>query len=700
MGKKSLIIIFSIIFLLSLNCSMAVDVEGSTDANSISDSSVLALANDIENQSLKAGSSLIDTHMDVASNTTLDVVGDDFKVKLLDNDNKSISNAKITFSVNGINYKNTTNNDGIASLQIRLRDGSYNMTTKFEGDNKYKSCSNMITITMNNTKVVKEGLSGAEIQKIIDNAKANNVILFTGSTYENVNLVINKRLTLLSKCNTVLISESNSPAILVTGKGSSYTTIDGFNIQGNGNGIEIKNSDYVTIINNDIKTKSRGIVASDVDYLNVTKNNLVGNGKDGITLISADDSHVYNNKINSNGKNGIQVAKSDKIYIYDNFISSNGGNGVFLTNKIDNVIYGVSKNVHIDKNTINKNKGSAVLIENAGDNISINSNMMSSNWEDGISISKIGTNKIQSNVITDNHGAGLNFIDEYTKPKSQDISYNAIFGNVAREVEAKDYGEGDEVLSIGENWYSDANTLCPKIKTKNLKFVVKQIGPNSFQALFLDSKGNIASLLPDRTLSFNANGGKSIDMTISGGSAVFTVDANDGDIVKATVDYSPRDNIYDSNAAISNPINGETPSYSYPNIEYDSIYGGYGDGDGTGEGSGGPTNKGNGTSYQESSDFTGNSTTSRNVDPGKNAANQVNDVSQSYDTPDITSQASASDSSSGDTGSSGSQSVVKRIILDEDEFFKITGISFIILLIILTIGFYYRDDIKEMKSKM
>lgn len=678
---------------------MAQDANGSTDDNSIPDSSVLTVTNDVENQSLKA-SNPADTHIDVVSNNTFDVVGDNFKVKLLDNGNKSISNAKITFSLNGINYKNTTDNDGIASLQIRLRDGSYNITSKFEGDDRYKSCSDVTTITVNNNKIVPDGLSGEEIQKIIDNAKANNVILFNGSTYEDVNLIINKRLTLLSKCNTVLRSSSTSPTILVTGKDSSYTTINGFNVQGNGNGIEIKNSDYVTIINNNIKTKLNAIVASNADYLNVTDNGIVGSSKNGITLISADNSHVYNNKINSNGKNGIQMAKSDKVYVYDNTLLNNGGNGIFLTNNIDGVFYGVSKNIHIDENTINKNKGSALQIENAGDNISVNSNIMNSNWEDGISINKIGINKIQSNVITDNHGAGLNFIGEYTKPKSQDISYNAIFGNVAREVEAKDYGEGDEILTIGENWYSDANTLCPKIKTKNLKFVVKQIGPNSFQALFLDSKGNIASLLPDRTLSFNTNGGKSIEMTVSGGSAVFMVDANDGDIVKATVDYSPRDNIYDSNAQSSNPINGVTPSYSYPSIEYDSLYGGYGDGDGTGEGSGGPTNKGNGTSYQESSEFTGNSTTSRNAGPGMNTANQVNDVSQSYDAQDVTSQASASDSSSGNSGSSGSQSVVKRIIIDEDEFFKITGISFIVLLIILTIGFYYRDDIKEMKSKM
>ena len=164
MGKKSLIIIFSIIFLLSLNACAAHEMDDVTDLNQ--DSNIL-MGNDMENQSLEASNDLVNTHIDVAGNTTFDVVGDYFKVKLLDNDNKSISNAKITFSVNGVTYKNTTDNKGIASLQIRLRDGFYNVTTKFAGDSKYTSCSNVTTIAINNTKVVPEGLSGAEIQKIM-----------------------------------------------------------------------------------------------------------------------------------------------------------------------------------------------------------------------------------------------------------------------------------------------------------------------------------------------------------------------------------------------------------------------------------------------------------------------------------------------------------------------------------------------------
>ena len=122
--------------------------------------------------------------------------------------------------------------------------------------------------------------------------------------------------------------------------------------------------------------------------------------------------------------------------------------------------------------------------------------------------------------------------------------------------------------------------------------------------------------------------------------------------------------------------------------------------DSNGDGTDGDANNGNGASKQDSRS-NGNSTHSQRADPSNSANNQVNDVEQSYETQTTSSEASASETSTGDAGNLGSQSqsVVKQILLDEDEFFRVAGISFIILLMILTVGFYYREDIKEMNSK-
>ena len=705
MNKKTFIIILIIISLFSLNLCFAQDLNN-TDVNlQLNNSSTTPLEK--TNDDIIKSSNKLDTHIDVESNTTFDVIGDYFKVQLFDENNKSISNVKVSFTVNGFNYNKNTDSNGIASLQIRLADGTYKITSKFAGNSNYKSSSLTTTITMDNTRIVSSGLSNSEIQKIIDNAKANNVILFKGNSYSDINLVITKSLKLVSNVNTVLKSSSSNPVISIKGKNASLTSISGFNIQGNGNGINIADADYVTVINNDISTKGNGIVALNVKYLNVTKNDIVKNSKNGMTLALAYNSYIIGNNILSNGENGVVLSESNKVYIQSNVISNNEKNGIFLTDEVNGVDYSKGpENVYIRKNTINKNKWDGISINRAENNVNINYNTIQSNEDNGISINRIGSNKIQSNTITNSY-VGIKFGEDYVKPSNQDITYNAIYQNRHVQVEAKEtyYYENGERLVVGDNWYTDDGLNCPKVKTNNLKFVVNQIGKNQFQALFLDSNGNVASLLPDRVLTYKTNDGQTLSVTISGGSGTFTVDAADGDIIKATVDRTSRKNTYDSNTPSSTPINGQTPSYDYPDIpQYDLFEdigngGGSGNGNGNDQGAGGDANKGNGSSKQQSSENTGNSTQSQTMEPNSNPSNPVNDVSQSYESTQTVSQASASKASSANDADSGSKSAVKQIIIDDDEFFRVSGISFIILLIILTIGFYYREDIKEMNSK-
>lgn len=707
MDKKILIIGLFVFVLLTLNVCVAQEADNSTDTDvqlSVSDAPVLEVQNDTQN----LGASGVNTHIDVVSETNFDVIGDYFKVKLSDANNNVIKSTKITFTVNGKSYTQNTDSSGIASLQIRLNDGAYDIVTKFAGNSNYHASSLTTKITMDNTREVESGMSNSQIQDIINGAKVNNVILFKGSSYSNINLVIEKCLTLKSNIATTLKSASSSPVISIKGSKASLTKVIGFTIEGNGDGIHIEDSDYVTLYNNYITCKGNAIVAVGAKYLNITKNNLVKNSKAGISLAESSYAYIFNNKITNNGGNGIEIAKSNNVYIHGNAISGNDGNGIVLAKSVNGVNYGEGPNkVYINKNTIFKNKNNGILIKNAGNGISIKSNSIDSNKENGIAVSAIGSNTIQSNVIQDNWANGIKFFDEYVKPNNQEISYNAIFNNLHMDVEAKEtyYQENGVKLDLGDNWYTDFAGVCPKISTNNIKFTVTQIGPNLFQATFTDSNGNIASLLPDRTLTYTSNG-QTLSITIKGGAGVFTVDANDGDLVKATVDNSRRNNNYNSNTKSGYAVNGQSPSYDYPSIPSYQLYedigtgGGNGNGDGNGDGSGGNANKGNGVSTQDSSS-NGNSTHSQKTDPSNSANNPVNDVSESYDVSDAVSEAGASEASTGDSGNPGSQSqsVVKQILLDEDEFYKITGISFIVLLMILTVGWYYRDEIREMNSK-
>ena len=61
-------------------------------------------------------------------------------------DGTPIKNKTVTFTINGASYNRTTNEDGIAALNIRLRAGTYNYTTTFTGDSIYNSSSDSNTI--------------------------------------------------------------------------------------------------------------------------------------------------------------------------------------------------------------------------------------------------------------------------------------------------------------------------------------------------------------------------------------------------------------------------------------------------------------------------------------------------------------------------------------------------------------------------
>ena len=697
MNKNIFIIIALFFTLMTINSCTSHEVDNITldNKNYTKDFQILSISNNTE----LLEEQTINTQITVESTSNFDVVGDYFKVKLSDANSNVINNAKVTFTINGIKYSRNTDSSGIASLQLNLIDGNYKIASNFAGDTKYSSSSLISDISINNTRVVNEGLSNEEIQSIIDSSKDKNIILFNGESYANINLIINKRLTLISTLNTQLKSNSTNPVILITSKSSSNTVVNGFNIQGNGNGIEVINSDYVVICNNNITTQNIGIFVQNAKYINITGNNILQNSKSGIKFISVSDSHIYSNNINKNC-DGIRLADSNAIYIYNNEILSNKLDGILISDR-DNVSNSACENIHITYNTVKNNGVNGINVDNAGDDIKIASNDMSSNSETGLLISKIGSNSIQSNVITNNAVNGIKFAQNYVQPDKQYINYNVIYDNSYKDVDAKDtyYQENGHRLELGDNWYGDWGFVCYKIKTSNLLFKVSQVGKNQFKAGFYDSKGNIASLLPDRTLTYNSNG-QTLSITVKGGIATFTVNGADGDLISSIVDKSKRDNTFDASMiTTAEVINGNSPSYSYPSIKYESNYimsddsnSDSGSGNSSGNGSG--LNSGN---SQKNSGTHGNSTLSQNQNPSSNPSKPINSASQNYQSYE--SSVSSQSSESGGGSDSQPQSVVKQIIIDEDDFFKLTGISFIVLIMILTIGAYYRDDIKEMNSK-
>ena len=702
----------------------------------------------------KLSASPEDTYIDAPNEVSYDVIGQKFEVRLLTQDNQPITDAKITISIDGVNHELKTDSNGKTSLQIRLDDGQYQITTKFDGTSSYKSCSKQTSLYINNTKVVGENLSNLEIQEIINNAKANNVLLFKGDVYENVNLVIDKRLTLIGNGNTLLKSNDKNAIFEILGKSSSLTSISGFNIQSGGDGIIIKNSDYVTVNKNTISSKGNGIIAENVRYLEISNNVLDKNGENGIILAFADDCNIINNQITSNSKNGIGLSKSNRIYIYYNAINNNKGNGIYTSDKIDDNYYGdIPSDLHIGNNEINANSKSGIHFEKMGENLVITSNTINGNYNDGIiitqasynvnityntinynigngiSISDIKNNNMYYNLITANTFSGIKFNYDYILPRDQDIRFNVILSNPQNEIEASEtiYSHALQ-LQIGENWYGGELHVCPKVKTENINLEINQVDVYLFNMTFYDSDKNILSQLPPRIVSHKVNNGRSRSFVLYNGTGTFERDASDEDIVYVTIDLKTYSIVYKSDDP--DFLHLEYPPYSpnvrpiedvgkpYPNLPrpglLEDIYNdespGSGDGNGYNVPSGGNSINGNGnggTSPGTGVNGNGNGMTNKAGSVNGNTNHETSDgngtaiqSSSSNSNPSNNVGANSNAPASNGGSSSQSQSVVKQIIINDEDVIRVMGLPLIILLILLTIACYYRDDIKQMKSKI
>lgn len=201
--------------------------------------------------------------------------GDYFEVSLSDLNNKPLTNETIIFNINGENYTKLTDESGIAKLQINLNAGDYTITSIYLGSDIYNQSSivNSIHVRDVDTTFVYDGMSNDEIQEIIDNANQGALIEFVGSSYDNIALVIDKELTLVSNVGTVLNGNPSSSVIKISSQAKNVK-ISGFHISGALKGIEVENVvGPVEISGNAFTNNGIGVSINNVENIDVLNNN-------------------------------------------------------------------------------------------------------------------------------------------------------------------------------------------------------------------------------------------------------------------------------------------------------------------------------------------------------------------------------------------------------------------------------------------
>ena len=422
---------------------------------------------------------------------------------------------------------------------------------------------------------IDSGLQNSDIQTLIDGSQQGDTINFIGNNYENISLIINKKLNIISTKNSLIIS-NNSNGIQGSSMGitstfafyfsnnSSGSVISGFNILSNSDyGIIAENVKNIFIGLNNISAGNKGsIELNNVSNVTINKNNLSNSNGNGLNIENSNTVYVNGNQMKNNTYSGIRVVNSSDIKITSNNVVNNNLSGTSIyssknvsikNNTLENNGHGVylsnTNKVNVTGNEIDKNRLNGITLEDKTENTYISYNNITKNlngiYVDSYSvndtiISNNIKNSIQSvytylNVFETGNGIGVG--DNYQKSNSLiNIKYNIITDN--QHFSIKTNPQYDHFV-VGANWFGTndpANTgTCPMVSTCMIMArLVKTT--NGYELRFYDGNTLVATL-PSFNAVFQLNGENSQSVPVVNGKASYNynMDNSKENIISAIV---------------------------------------------------------------------------------------------------------------------------------------------------------------------
>ena len=449
----------------------------------------------------------------ILNTTDADLIGDglQYNATLNSVNGTPLTNQSLIFSINGINYTRTTNLEGIAFLNINLIDGIYPISTTFiDGQGNELINNNTIYVCHTQGTLIKDNLSGSEIQKIIDSANAGDSLIFAGDTYNGVSITVDKPLNVISIVKSQFIGNSRSPVIRV-------------------------NCDNVNISNLVISSGSEGIMLNNANNVTISYNDIINNYR-GIHLKNSSNTNIFGNSFKNN---------YDGIYFDEDVVG---------TKIISNYMAG--------------SKNNAIYFDKSGSHTNISYNILEYN-ENGIFFDMVGDEDItiQFNSIQRNYDNGMAFGANYRKTDEENgvlgISNNSIIYNKGFNILARDSGYRN--INIGDNYVASDNPsfngVCERVKFNKFHMTVSQINGNTLSV-------NVGGIKTDTILRVSYNGGKNWNtISVVNGQATLDISNDDG---KVMFDYYGESNdnyeyqMVDYVSPTQNPVTPTNPDNLKP----------------------------------------------------------------------------------------------------------------------------------------
>ena len=312
---------------------------------------------------------------------------------------------------------------------------------------------------------VTSDLSNADIQLMIDNAGNGDTFEFSSAKYDDISLIIDKPLKIVSYQNSTinvldtLTDKSKALGLEKTfgfyfTQKSSGSILSGFNIIAS-------NADYAVILDSSSNT--------------VIENNTISKALNNVLVKNADNVEVNNNGMFNALNNSLQVQDVKNISIFNNTIGYNGRSGIETSNIYDSVI---------SWNEVFYNVFNGISMYNRSSNNNITYNHAYENTNGIFIDSQSSGDRFYYNTLEYNRmdpncelggfetGNGVLFGEDYETVNNvkPDISYNALIHN--ENFQAKN-NPSKEQFKLGPNYF-DSNDgehtfICPMLLAKILQ---------------------------------------------------------------------------------------------------------------------------------------------------------------------------------------------------------------------------------------
>ena len=548
-----------------------------------------------------------------------------------------------------------------------------NMTIISSGDNNYQTISS--------------DLSNDDIQLKFDNANDGDTFEFTDKEYKDISLVVDKKLNIMSKSNSVVHASSQ---VSDKAKSMGIDKTFGFYFTSNGAGSVLSG---ITII---ASNSDYGIVVDDTKNIKINDNKVTG-GTTGVLIKNSDKITLLSNDISKANGNGVQLHDVKNSLVKGNIISYNKLSGI----ETSNIYY-----CNITNNTIHHNGLNGISTFNKSSNTLINGNDIYENTN-GVYINSTSTNDIvKSNSLTYNRkdprssmggfetGNGLLFGAGF-KSKGDTIlkvDYNYLAHN--EFYQAKNYWE-NENFELGQNWYNSndpSNTfVCPRLLASLMKLDTLSVS-NTLTLQLRDASGRAVNEFATFQTRVNVDGNMYTATFVNGRATVTDLDP--------TVDHNVEIEIanefyrYDVQRASGEKGNAEDSKTSTS----DSQSGSSGSSEsGTSDVQGnsnsqGSSNGGNSSgSHIANSDQSGNYGTNSSDIPAQDTSDNGNDALSNGDV-------NAGNSGSGEASEEGKAYEIVPPVTTSKELTNTSGLVVLSILSImgmLIYGYWRKDEFEE-----